>query len=143
VAVGKHLIHTEWVSKQACIICGALFTPRRRAIAASNGQENCPDERATPEQRRLVSAAGFERERVAAHEGGHATVSRGRRFNKLAPIHNFLAASNKEFFQAQTICCRPPLNTVCEYQRGQRPVVARPGAGTVGLLVLIVRRPWL
>jgi hypothetical protein len=33
-------------------------------------------------------------------KAGHATVSRGRRFNKLAPIHNFLAPSNKKFFQA-------------------------------------------
>jgi hypothetical protein len=51
-------------------------------------------------------AAGFDRERVAAHEAGHAAVAGARRFNKLAPIHNFLAPSNKKFFQAQTICCR-------------------------------------
>jgi hypothetical protein len=59
----------------------------------------------------------------------------------MAPIHNFLAPSNKKFLSSSNYLLSAPLNTVCEYQRGpETGGRARPGAGTVGLLVLIVRR---
>jgi hypothetical protein len=80
------------------------LTPKARAIVLAVLRNHPGEDRGRD---RRAKRARRDCERVAAHEAGHATVAPAAASTKLAPIHNFLAPSNKKFFQAQTIYCRP------------------------------------